>query len=608
MDKQRQLDDFFGIPSPEENKNGSSNKKPSDLKEVLKSKNKILAKLLFLPKVLSNKERYLILVLLIVIAGSVIAIPTTSYLHFTMPVASKDGQISEGVVGEPRHINPLLSQTDADRDLVKLVYSGLFKYNEDGKLIPDLVKSYEISPDELNYTVYLKENTFWHDGKPLTVDDVIFTVRTAQNTDYGSLQRINWQGVELEKANDRTIIFKLKNKYAQFLNNLTLPVMPQHLWENIRPINFALSELNLKPIGSGPYMFKKLQKDSSGRIRLYELESNNKFYAQEPFIEKIQFKFYESEDALVEAFNKSEFDNLSFVSSKNLNKVKFKQRLNIEEVKMPRYFGLFFNQNQSKILSDKNIRLALTHSINKESLVNNVLGGKGVVIDSPMIGLVFSSEQVIKKYDYNKDLAKELLDKNGWLASPKPSAEHGDKIDENGVRIKNEEKLAIKLTTSTWPELAEVAKQIKKQWLEVGVDIQIEMLPTPELQQAIKERNYQMLLFGEILSLDPDPFSLWHSSQKRDPGLNLALYDNSSADKLLEEARTTIDTTDRMKKYREFQNLVIEDVPAIFLYSPYYLYAHSKKIKGYENSIIAIPSDRLLNIEKWYVETKRVWR
>ena len=599
MNKDDQLDDFFGIPSPEEgDKKRSSLKKPHSLRDIFNNKNgKLLAKILLLPKVLSNKERHLILVFLVVILGCVIAIPITTYFHFTTPIAASGGSISEGIVGEPRHINPLLSQTDADRDLVKLIYSGLFKYNEDGKLVPDLAKSYEVSPDELNYTVFLKENLQWHDNKPLTVDDIIFTIQTAQNTDYGSLQRINWQGVELEKADEQTIIFKLKNKYAQFLNNLTLPIIPTHLWENIRPINFALSELNLKPIGSGPYKFNRLQKDSSGRIRLYELEANNNFYGQGPFIDKIQFKFYESEDALIDAFNKSEFDNLSFVSSKNLNKIKFKQRLEIENSKMPRYFGVFFNQNQSKTLSDKNIRLALTYATNKNTLIQNVLDSNGVAIDSPMLEVVFNSNQEVKKYEHNKELAKETLSKAGW-----------GKTDENGILMNKEEKLTIKLTTSTWPELAEVAKQIQGQWKEVGIDIQIEMLPTPELQQVIKERNYQMLLFGEILNLDPDPFSLWHSSQKRDPGLNLALYDNKSADTLLEDARKTIDPTERMKKYEEFQNLVIEDVPAIFLYSPYYLYAHSKKLKGFENKIISTPSDRLLNIEKWYVETRRVWR
>lgn len=613
MDKQRQLDDFFGIPSPEENndKNSSSSQKNTGLKETLEKKNRNLkAKLWLLPKVLSRKERYFIFTLLLAILGSVVAIPIATYYHFTKPVAAYGGTMKEGIVGEPRHINPLLSQSDADRDLVKLIYSGLFKYNKDGKLVPDLAKSYETSPDELNYTVYLKESGLWHDGAPVTADDVIFTVQAAQNPDYGSLQRINWQGVELEKVHDYAVIFKLKNRYAQFLNNLTLPLLPRHLWENIKPINFALSEMNLKPTGSGPYQFKKLRKDSSGRIALYELQANPYFHDGKPFIEKLELKFYGSEDALIDAYNKNEIDNLALISPKNVKKIKFKQRLTVENIRMPRYFGLFFNQNQSKLLSEKNIRLALSHATNKEALVDKVLENNGIVINSPVTGVVFGLDQEIKKYEYNKDLAKEALQKAGWLAS----AERGSQKDEAGIlikkdeKLKTEEKLSLKLTTSTWPELADVAQQLKEQWREVGIDLHIEVLPTSDLQQTIKERNYQMLLFGEILNLDPDPFSLWHSSQKRDPGLNLALYDNKAADKLLEDARQTLNPDNRAAKYNEFEKLVAEEIPALFLYSPYYLYAHSKKITGFENQIISTPSDRLLNIEKWYVETKRLWR
>ncbi|MDP3696934.1 MAG: ABC transporter substrate-binding protein, partial [Candidatus Taylorbacteria bacterium] len=311
----------------------------------------------------------------------------------------------------------------------------------------------------------------------------------------------------------------------------------------------------------------------------------------------LELKFYGSEDALIEAYNKNEVDNLALISPKNIKKIKFKQRLTIEDIRMPRYFGVFFNQNQSKILSEKNIRLALSHGTNKEALADKVLESNGVVINSPVIGVVFGPDQEVKKYEYNKDLAKETLQKAGW-----------DKTDENGILVKGEEKLSLKLTTSTWPELMDVAQQLKEQWKELGIDLRIEILPTSDLQQVIKERNYEMLLFGEILNLDPDPFSLWHSSQKRDPGLNLALYDNKAADKLLEDARQTLNPDDRAAKYSEFQKLVVEEIPALFLYSPYYLYAHSKKITGFDNRIISTPSDRLLNIEKWYVETKRVWR
>lgn len=600
MDKQRQLDDFFGIPSPEDGENipGSKLRHHISLKEALQTKNKnIKARLKLLPKVLSTKERYLILSFIVILACSIIAIPITTYYHFTQPVAASGGIMTEGIIGEPRHINPLLSQSDADRDLVKLIYSGLLKYSPDGKLIPDLAKSYELSGDELNYTVYLKENAKWHDDKPITADDIIFTIQTAQNADYGSLQRINWQSVEVEKVNDHTIIFKLKNKYAQFLANLTLPIMPQHIWENIKPINFALSEPNLAPIGSGPYRFNKLQKDSSGRISLYELKTNEYFYDGEPLIEKIRFKFYDSEDSLIEAFNKNEVNNLGLISPQNLKKIKFKQRIHLEKIKMPRYFAVFFNQNQSKLLSDKNIRLALAHASNKSSLVEKILENNGIAIDSPISGVISESGQDQQKYELNIDLAKEILGKAGW-----------DKTDENGIRMNKDEKLSLKLTTSTWSELTEVANELKQQWKEIGVDLQIETLPTSDLQQVIRERNYQMLLFGEILNLDPDPFSLWHSSQKRDPGLNLALYDNKAADTLLEDARKTLNPDERIKKYNDFEKLVAEEIPAILLYSPYYLYGHSRNISGFENKIIATPSERFLGVEKWYMNTKRVWR
>lgn len=596
MDKQHQLDDFFGLtPNDKNDENKSSNFKRESIKETLNGKGKFKAKLKLLPKILSKKERYLILTMTILIIGSVLTIPITTYYHFTIPIADYGGTLEEGIIGEPRHINPLLAQSDADRDLVSLIYSGLLKYNPEGKLVPDLAKSYDISSDELNYTIYLKENVKWQDGQPLTADDIIFTIRTAQNPDYGSSQRINWQGVEVEKIDNRTLILKLKNKYAQFLNNLTLSILPEHIWANVKPINFALSEFNIKPVGSGPYQFKKLQKDTVGRIRFYELMASKTFYDSRPFIEKIRLVFYASEDELINSYNKNEITTLGLISPQNIQKLKFRQRLDVKQLIMPRYFGVFFNQNQSKILSEKDIRIALAYGTNKEALIEKILQGNGEIIHSPILPSLVEGNESIKKYEYNKDLAIEILQKAGW-----------NKTDESGILVNGDQKMSLKLTTSTWPELVEAANLLKEQWKTLGVDLQIETLPTPDLQQAIKDRNYQMLLFGEIINLDPDPFSLWHSSQKKDPGLNLALYDNKTADTILEEARKILNPIERSQKYNEFQKLVAEDIPALFLYSPYYLYGQSKNIKGFNNKIIASPSGRFTNITNWYIKTKRV--
>ena len=300
---------------------------------------------------------------------------------------------------------------------------------------------------------------------------------------------------------------------------------------------------------------------------------------------------------MINAYNRSEIENISFVSSKNLDRIKFKQRMNIHDIKMPKYFGVFFNQNQSKVLSDKNIRLALSHATDRKSLIEKIINKNGTIVNSPLLGEILDINKNVKIYEYNKELAVDILNASGW-----------DEKDENGIRMKDDEKLSLKLTTSTWPELIETANNIKAQWLQIGVEVNIEILPTPEMQQAIKERNYQMFLFGEILSLDPDPFILWHSSQKKDPGLNLALYDNKSADILLEEARQTLNPLERAEKYDDFQKLVIEDIPAIFLYSPTYLYGQTKTIKGFDNKVIPTPSGRFSNIETWFIETKRIWK
>lgn len=587
-----QIEDFFGLKSEEEN--GPKN---SSLKNTIKENGNKKLKLRLLSKILSKRERYLILVFVLTILGSLISIPFSTYSHFTTEVADYGGVFKEGIVGEPGHINPILSRAnDPDRDLVNLIYSSLLKYNEEGKLIPDLAKSYEISSDGLNYTIYLRDNAKWHNGETVTADDVIFTIGAAQNSDYNSPQRINWQGVEVERVDDLTLIFKLKNKYAQFLNNLTIGILPQHIWENIKPINFALSEFNLKPVGSGPYQFAKLKKNALGKVTSYELKSNRSFYLGRPFIDAIEIFFYDSEDLMIDAYNKNEIQSLAFISPQNLNKIKFKQRLNIREVKLPRYFGVFFNDEENDILAEKNVRLALNHATDKNALIEKIIGAKGTPVYSPLINGVIESLSQMTKYAYDENLAREILTNSNW-GSP----------DENGVLTKNNEKLSIAITTSSWPELNEVAKLIKEQWEKIGAEVNVEILPTPQLQQVIKDRSYEALLFGEILNLDPDPFSLWHSSQKRDPGLNLALYDNSTADSLLEEARQTLNPLERLKKYDDFQKVVVEDAPAVFLYNPFYLYGQTKSIQGFESKVISMPSDRFSNVEKWFIETKRVW-
>ena len=568
----------------------------SFLKKYLKKYLPDKRQLKHLVKFLSRKERYIILGLSVLIIASLLAIPIGYYFSITEARPDFGGEFTEGLIGEPRFINPLFLQNDTDRDLAQLIYSGLLKNDGQGNFIPDLAENFNISDDGLAYRFNLRKNIKWHDEKNFSADDVVFTVKTAQNQDFASPQRINWQGVEVIKIDDWTVEFRLKNPYAQFINNLSLGILPFHLWQDVKHGNFILSELNLKPIGTGPYEFLKLKKDRLGRITSYELMANENFYLDGPFIESINFNFYTSEEDLIQSFNLSGVDSLSGISPNNLASLRFPGKVKINQFKIPRYFAVFFNQNQSEVLSDKNVRLALVHSVNKDKIIESI-NGQGFKVDSPILPEIFDDfENSIKKYDYNPDFAKQILENSGWQ----------DK-DGDGIREKGNKKLEIQFVIPLRKDFAAIGELLKKNWEEVGIKTDLITSSVIELQQNyIQPRTYQMLLFGEVLNIEPDPFSFWHSSQKKDPGLNLALYDASGADKLLEEARQSLNPVIRINKYNDFQNLVIEDIPAIFLYSPYFIYPQAKKIKSFESQLIGLPSERFVNIANWYIETKRV--
>ncbi len=546
----------------------------------------------------------------------VLIIISSNYLSFsyyfnnTVEVPDFGGEYIEGMVGQPRFINPILSQTnDTDSDLSTLIYSSLYKLDEKGVLVNDIAESYQISEDKLNYTFRIKQGIKWHDEedlraknlntKNLNVDDIIYTLQTIQNKDFNSPLRTSWKGIRAEKIDDYTIKFTLKTPYSPFLNNLTFGIIPKHLWEFIGSGNFPLAEYNLsKPIGSGQYRFKQLAKDKDGRINSIELSSNENYYSKAPYIKTLIFKFFQAEEDAISSFNRKEIKGINYVSSKNKQKIIDSENSNIYRLGIPRYFAIFFNQTKSKSLSDKAVRLALAYSIDKNKLIEDIFHGDGTAIDYPIPPELIGFSPDIKTYEYSQEQAKDILEKAGWT----------DK-DGDGLREKDDVKLEFTVVTTDWSEMKEASVILKDAWKEIGANVEFKNLDVNDIQNNyIKSRSYEAILFGEILNYDPDPFAFWHSSQKKDPGLNFSLYDNSEVDKLLEESRQETDPEIRAEKYKKFQEIVVEEVPAIFLFSPYYLYAQNKSVRGVELSHIVVPSNRFNNAENWYLKTKRIWK
>lgn len=549
----------------------------------------------YFKKFLSPKERLVIIILTFILLVSAGFGVTRFILAKTETAPDFGGEYVEGLIGSPQYVNPLLAQTnDVDMDLSKLIFSGLFKYNEKRELVPDLALKFEVSEDKKIYTVYLKDNLVWHDGEPLTAADVVFTISLIQDSLFKSPLYSSFRGVEMEKVDDKTIRFKLTEAYVAFPGMLTFGLLPEHLWYDIPAQSANLAEYNIKPVGSGPFEFKSFTKDKNGGIKIYTLVRNEKFYGQKPYLGKLIFKFYSDFPSAFDALQNKNIEGISFVPEEykdSLQSKKIKQYL----LSLPQYAAIFFNQKSNEFLKDDSVRKALTLAIDKTKLVEDVLGQDGEVISGPILpGYIGYSDQI--KNEFNQTAAAEMLEKAGY------------KLD-NGMRKKGDKVLKISLTTVERSEYVKTIEMVKSAWEAIGVQVDLQVIPGMRLQrEIIRPRAYEAIFIGTVIGFDPDPFPFWHSSQVEDPGLNLSLYANRKVDKLLEEARQEGNMEERAKKYIEFQNILAEDTPAIFLYSPRYTYVVHEEVRGIGASRINVPSDRFAGIENWYKKTRRQWK
>jgi len=644
-------------------------------------------------RILKKEEKIALLIFTLLAFCSAIFLSLNFYFKSTTIQPAPGGVYTEGLLGQPSLVNPLYATSnDIDRDLVEILFSGLMKYDSEGKIVPDLAKNYEIKDDGKTYEVSLKDNLFWSDGENFSTDDIVFTVKTIQNPDYKSPFLSDFLGVEVEKINDKTVRFKLRNAYPPFLETLTFKILPKHIWQDIPPQNFPLPPGNLQLVGNGPFKMQGLNQDNKGFIKFIKLIPNPYYHGKKPFLSEITFFFFDKDkkEDLINAALKGKIKGISSVPVENLKDLEEKG-LETHYLSLPRYFAVFFNPDEAKIFSEKEVREALNYGTNKEEIIQKVLGGKGRIVNSPFLPEIFNLSPPSEAYSFDPEKGKEILEKAGWqdlnqdglrekvikreeiifktdlkpgsrgeevkklqaclAKNPEiyPEGEingfFGQKTKEAVIRFQEkyskdilepwgfkegtglvsettrkklneicgqvpEETLPLKfsLVTVSQKEIEQVANLLKNQWKELGAEVEVKIVDplSPELEQDfIKPRNYDSLLFGILLDLIPDPFLFWHSSQKKDPGLNLAIYENKEVDKLLEEARQTVDEGQRKEKYQKIQEILLEDAPAVFLYSPDYLYSVSKEIKGIKEGIIKDPSKRFTGIEEWFIKTKR---
>lgn len=652
-------------------------------------------------KVLKRDEKIRLFILFVSAFSSLSFLLGSFYLKNTKAAPAFGGKYVEGIVGQPRFINPIYGETnDIDRTLINLVFSGLMSYDKEGKIVTDLAESYKVSEDGRTYDFTLKENIFWHDGKPLTVDDVIFTIKAIQSADYKSPLRANWLEIDVEKKSERVVTFRLKGSYNSFLENCTVKIIPKHIWEDILPESAAVSSYNLEPVGSGPYAFEELRQTETNFIKSIDLKANRKYRNKPPFISNISFQFFESKEDLIKAANNKTIDGFSLAFLDNSQKEaekEIRQRWIKEDkfvfysLSLPRYFAVFFNTQKGKILSDLNLRKALNYAVNKEDILKEIesSSNNGVSpVSSPVMPEYFGYQAPKTTYEFSLEKANELLDKTGfkdngrnqrekaldkkpafqfknylsvnskgknvtelqaclarlsndnfgqfmegetsgtygkgtekavtefqkkYLPEENPTGEVGKKTREklNELCItpqENSQLLRFTIATLNQPQLVKVANMLKNYWQSAKVTVDIQTFELLELKSIIKERNYDALLYGQALDAELDLYPFWHSSQKNDPGLNFSKYENKDVDALLKDARETQDMALKQQKYESLQDIVLNDAAALFLYNPDYIYWVAEKVKGVDTNKIVDPAERFVNVENWFIKTKRVWQ
>jgi peptide/nickel transport system substrate-binding protein len=279
---------------------------------------------------------------------------------------------------------------------------------------------------------------------------------------------------------------------------------------------------------------------------------------------------------------------------------------------LPRIFGVFFNQSAAPVLVNKEVRRALDLAVNRPALIQEVLNGWGTPNKSPLPKAEVSSAEgpdtstldtAATATDPYIVAAQQILTDNGWKM--------GDKgfMEKKGSGTAAAQTLAFSISAPNVPEITATANRLKEIWGKLGANVTVQIFEPSDLaQKVIRPRTYDSLLFGQVVGRDFDLYPFWHSSQRNDPGLNIALYTNIKADKALETIRSVSDEAKRLEAYKAFEAEIMNDIPAVFLYSPDYIYAGTNNVRNMDISNITSPSERFMNVSKWYIETDRVWK
>lgn len=509
------------------------------------------------------------------------------------------GSYIEAVVGAPAQPIPLLNDPLADpagRALIGLLFDGLIRVGADGLLEPALAERYEIDPSGEVYTFYLRRDVRWHDGAPLTADDVVFTLRALQTLDNPgepALARL-WQDVLVDRIDDYTVRATLTTPYAPFLSLARMPILPAHLLAGTTPGQWPESPFARSLVGTGPYSLVELRAERA------RLAANPAYYAGRPYIDQLELRFLASPEAAVAALSRGDVTAYGERAGRTLAEIGLPADLRLASAPLDEYAILSFNTRAAPF-DDLPIRQALAHALDRERLIEVVLGGQADLINTPILPGSWAASPRISWYEADRTAAERILGELGY----EPGVD--------GTRRRDGRPLSFELLVDGEPRRLAAAEEIARQWAELGIGVQVRQLEPAALQARLQARDFSMAIHSWArIGPDPDPFALWHGSQAEN-GLNYAGLEDAEIDSLIEEGQRELELVARSDLYAAFQERWVELVPAIPLYQPRYYFGADSDLRGIGldepqsgvSQLLFGVEDRYRSVSRWFTNSYR---
>ena len=541
---------------------------------------------------MTRRDKLAVLALVGLLAvTSVVAIATDRTDLPTDPAFG--GTYVEGVAGAPLYFDPIIAATNVDQDVSGLVFTGLTRFERDGTIVADLASSFEADPTGKIWTFTIRSDANWQDGAPVTSDDVMYTVGLLQDPAYTGPFADAFRGVTVEALAPKIVRFTLPDVYAPFAASTTVALLPAHLLGKVAFADLARQPFNVQPIGTGPFRVSEV--DS----RQVTLVRSDDFYRTKPararaYLDKVVLRFYRDGSEALAALARGEVDATGGLSPQDASRARTLKSVDLFSLPTNDFTALFLNVRPSKaVFRDLAVRRAIATAIDRGKVLQAAVDGRGTVADEFVPPPSWAFARDIPRYPFSATDAKALLDAAGWI-------DH----DADGIRDKGGVALKFSISTSDEPQRVAAAQRIAEDLGTVGMKIDVVTVPFAELVDRVaRQREFDALLVGITVGNDPDPYPFFHSSQVNDPGDDFSGYSTLAMDRLLEQARKTVDQTKRRDLFAQVWTAIATDVPVVFLYYTDYLYAQSHTLQGFRVAPVNDPPQRFWNVEDWYVKT-----